>query len=452
MTAPAGPAGQASPDEGRLGGLARAAANLPAWLGSIRVRLAVLYSVLVFGLAALLVGGIYLGLAYELDRQPVTRTVVAEVPGRPLCRSIGSVTLCTTETEQAQVEVPDVVKAFEKETNQRALQQFRRYAFASLAVLFVASLGIGWVIADRALRPLGRILKVAQEIEATDLSRRIALKGPHDELHQLADTFDNMLARLDSAWESQRHFIHEASHELRNPIAVIRTNVDVALADPAPEVDELRRTIGVVGQAAQRMGVLVDDLLTYARREAPTRARTPVELRGLVAEAAAEFTAPAEAAGVRLAVEPGPPAWTLGDGVALKQAVANLLANAVRLSPPGTVVRVGAGREGGLAWLAVQDEGPGIEPADQPKVWERFWRKSAPGVAPERARSGLGLAIVRQIARGHGGEVGLRSAPGQGATFSIWLPAFEPIPGPAHTHPPAAPGAAAAAGVQGSRG
>src|SRR5690606_9212060 len=119
--------------------------------------------------------------------------------------------------------------------------------------------------------------------QATDLSQRIELQGPDDELKELADTFDGMLGRLEDAWENQRAFIHEASHELRNPIAVIRTNVDVALSDGGASAEELRESLDVVSRAAERMGVLVEDLLTYARREAPALRTTAVDLGDIAA-------------------------------------------------------------------------------------------------------------------------------------------------------------------------
>ena len=114
-------------------------------------------------------------------------------------------------------------------------------------MLFVGSLGVGWFAASIVLRPIERITRVAREIQATDLSRRINLRGPNDELRRLADTFDAMLARLDAAFESQRRFIHEASHELRNPLAVIRTNVEVAMADPDTSKEEFTELGAVVG-------------------------------------------------------------------------------------------------------------------------------------------------------------------------------------------------------------
>jgi len=398
------------------------AGRLPDWLGSIRFRLALLYSMLVFGLAVLVVGVTYGAASRSLASTPVTGTMERVYVDDLECYVRETSQFCIYEalhTESVEVVAP--LLKLEREINQNALDKFRYYALLSLGGLFLVSIVVGWLVADRALRPIGRITSVARRIQATDLSRRIEMKGPHDELRELADTFDGMLGRLDDAFEGQRRFIHEASHELRNPIAVIRTNVDVALADPDANRDELRESLDVVGRSSERMSVLVDDLLTYARREAPAMREADVDLGEVVREVAEEFSASAEARGLQVdpAFEPG--LTVLGDRVALKQALANLLANAVRLAPPGTTIRVGCGADGDRAWMAVEDEGPGIEPADQAKVFDRFFRGD-PQRSRAEGRSGLGLTIVRQIAEGHGGAVGLSSAPGVGSTFSVWLP------------------------------
>ncbi|MEZ5262825.1 MAG: HAMP domain-containing sensor histidine kinase [Acidimicrobiales bacterium] len=392
--------------------------------GSVRVRLSLLYSAVVFGLGAVLVSLVYIGLTEALRKQPVTERVITEVPGETQCFEMDNFLFCGRGVEQREVEQLDVFKALEKQVNQRALERFRTISFAGLGGLFIVSIAVGWVIAGRALRPIGRITTVARTIGATDLSRRIRLEGPDDELKALADTFDEMLDRIDEAFENQRRFIHEASHELRNPIAVIRTNVEVALGDVEAPAEELRDTLAVVGRTADRMGVLVDDLLTYARRESPADRETLVDIAGLVGDSVAEFTAPAEARGLRLVAETAPGLSVHGDPVALKRALANLLANAVRLAPAGTVVQAACGRDGDWVWMAVQDQGPGIPPEEHARVFERFYRGD-PGRARAEGRSGLGLTIVQQIARGHGGSVGLRSVPGVGSTFSVWLPAFD---------------------------
>ena len=401
----------------------RVAALLPAWLGSIRFRLAALYSLVVWGIAALLVGGIYLFLARELQRQAVTDARLEFVAGQQCMRMPDGRASCFPVVDIDRESFASFLAAVEGNANARALEQFRRYSYTALAFLFVVSMTVGWVLADRALRPIGRITRVARRISATDLSQRIDLQRPPDELKELADTFDDMLGRIETAFEGQRSFIHEASHELRNPIAVIRTNVDVALADPDAPPEELRDTLGVVGKAAARMGVLVDDLLTYARREAPAERTTVLDLAEVVSETAAEFSVPAASRGLELSCDASPGLRVCGDAVALKRALGNLAANAIRLAPPNTEVSLRAGRDGAWVWMACADQGPGMDSQQQERAFDRFWRGDPAG-ARDEGRSGLGLTIVRQIAQGHGGTVGLVSAPGVGSTFSVWLPAY----------------------------
>jgi heavy metal sensor kinase len=379
--------------------------RLPEWMRSIRFRYTLLYSGVLFGLAALVVGAIYLILWMSLH-EPM---------------SISNFRLFDRFTGQS-VNI-DVVTArqFERLVHQQTLDRLRTFSFEALIVLFFASLVVGWVVAGRVLAPIGRITGVAREIQATDLSRRIRLQGPNDELKQLADTFDAMLARIDAAFAAQQQFLADASHELRNPLAIIRTNADLALSDKDPQVDELRQAVVVVKRASDRMARLVDDLLALARREAPTFAIERVDLGRAVTEASEEFLAPAETRGIVLDRAIAPGVAVMGDGDALKRAVANLLENAVRLAPTGSRIRLAVGSERGLAWIAVSDEGPGIAAENQPRVFDRFWRA-------DKARSradggtGLGLSIVRQIAQSHGGDVQLQSKLGVGSTFTIWLP------------------------------
>jgi signal transduction histidine kinase len=393
--------------------------RLPEWARSIRFRYTLLYSAVLFGLAAVVVAAIYLVLMMSLRNQPYSTG-----PQRLIC--VGN-----------QCYQPVTFRQLERVVNGRTLKELRNYSFTALGVLFVASLGVGWVVAGRVLRPIGRITSVARDIQATDLSRRIELPGPDDELKQLGDTFDAMLARLDAAFAAQRQFIADASHELRNPLAIIRTNVDVALADPRADPEDLRHTIAVVKRASDRMARLVDDLLALARRQEPTLEHESVDLGAAVAEASDDFVVPAAARNVVLDRAIAPGVIVTGDRDALKRAVANLLENAVRLAPEGSRIRLATGSEGDRAWVAVADEGPGIAPEDQPHVFDRFWRA-------DKARSradggtGLGLAIVRQIAESHGGQVRLQSKVGVGSSFVIWLPVATDTPEPP-PRPPSAP-------------
>lgn len=394
--------------------MTEAAPRLHGWAGSIRFRLTVLYSVLLFGLATIVVGVIYAGVARSLEKQNVSRTEewVALFQDQE-----GNVGIATVERLQ-----PDYLALFERAVNEQALDQLRTYAFGALGLLFIGSLFVGWFVAGLVLRPVRRITDVAKEIGATDLSRRIELNGPDDELKELADTFDGMLGRLDEAFESQREFIHEASHELRNPLAVIRTNLDVALDDPAASSDDLRSAGEVVGRSAERMSTLVDDLLLYARHGRRQTRRETVDLVAEVEVLVEDFAAAAESNDVTLAAAvPQGPLPVQGDAQAIHRAAANLLANAVRLAPAGSTVTVTAADEGHWVTLSVVDEGPGIAPEDQARVFQRFWRGDE-HEARAAGRSGLGLTIVRQIAEAHGGRVELESTPGDGSRFTLRLP------------------------------
>ncbi len=383
----------------------RASKRLPAWMGSIRFRLTAVWSILVFGLAALVVGGIYLGLHNSLSNQKISATAF----------QVGGITFIQ----------PDQAQLVQRSVNERALDALRVYSFWSLLALFFTSLVVGWIVSGRMLRPLGEISNSVREIQASDLKQRIDLGGPNDELRQLADTFDDMLGRLDEAFEGQRQFIHEASHELRNPLAVIRTNLEVTLSDPDASADDLRHTAEVVERSSERMSRLVDDLLVYARKGTLSLERDPVDVGQLINEATEEFNVPAVAAGVHLVHHADSGLWVIGDRLALRQALGNLLANAIRYSPEGSTVRLRGGLDGPWVWMAVEDQGPGIDPSDQDRVFQRFWRGD-PRAGREQGRSGLGLTIVRQIAEAHGGEVKLVSQVEHGSAFALWLPALAP--------------------------
>ncbi|XRQ14008.1 sensor histidine kinase [Actinomadura welshii] len=378
---------------------------------SIRFRLTVMYSTLLFFLTAVVLGGVYLAVERSTEAQPITKTFNAE-----------KVVQLPDGTQQrlGQVEVVKVQQV-EQAVNYETRETLRRYSLIMLGGLFVASLGIGWVLSGRALKPVAKIARAAEEIQATDLSRRIRLSGPRDELRDLSDTIDSMLDRLDEAFRAQRRLIDDASHELRSPLAIIRANVDTVLSEPDADPADRRRAVQVVDRATTRMTRLVEDLLATARRSAPALEDTDVDLGTAAGEAAEEFGALAAARG--LTIERRLPAGltVIGDHDALRRAVANLLSNAVRLAPGGTAITVAAGQSGGWRWVAVKDAGPGIRADDQDRVFDRFWRGSEGRRSRDR-RTGLGLAIVRSIVEAHNGHVRLFSAPDVGSTFVLWFP------------------------------
>ncbi len=380
---------------------------------SARFRLTVTYSVAVFGLTAIVLAAIYFGLARQLKPAPkfspaVYRVIPEGQSGLPFKQVVLS-------SESGDVQ--DEIKTQER---RRTLAQLRKLTFAALSVLFLASLGIGYVVAGRVLRPIGKITAAARRIQATSLSERIGLEGPQDELKTLADTFDEMLGRLDASFTAQRQFVADASHELRNPLAVIQTNADVALQeDGVPE--DVRSRLEAVRRATERMRRLVDDLLSLARLELGPGRRSEVDLAVLLDEVGDELEPLAHARGLSLEAHAEPGLRIVADRDAVKRALANLLDNAFRHSPAGAPVRVGAERQNGWAVLSVADDGPGLSADEQELVFERFWRSDS-SRSRDSGGAGLGLAIVRRIAESHGGEVSVTSQPGAGSTFEIRLP------------------------------
>ncbi len=385
----------------------------PTWARSIRVRLTLTYSLALFVVGTFVLAGIYLGLRQALDDEPFTQRYFAQ---NVFTSSDGDVVVMRVPVERE-------VRTVEQLANERALEQLRTWSFGALGALVVLSLGIGWVVAGRVLRPIGRISDVARDIQATDMSRRIDLDGPDDELTRLADTFDDMLDRLDRAFESQRRFVHEASHELRNPLATIRTNIDVALADPDASVDDLRQTAEVVDRSTQRIGSVVDDLLAFARSEIPDREERLIDIDDLVHEVGEEFAAPAEAAGIQLRIFGSTGQHVRGEPEALRRVVANLLANAIEHAPSSTSVDIDVADEADGVRICVSDHGSGVGADERHTIFRRGWRS-------ERSRdlrpagSGLGLSIVQQVVREHGGRVHVEQTDASGgARFVVRLPA-----------------------------
>ncbi|GAA2610432.1 HAMP domain-containing sensor histidine kinase [Actinomadura fulvescens] len=397
---------------------------LPEFTHTIRFRLTVLYSTLLFALTAAVLGGVYFAVNQRTDAEPITKTLRADTV---------KVLPNGTRIKLGQVEVVKA-KQVEQAVNYETQRTLKHYSLITLGGMFLASLAIGWVLSGRALKPVRAIARTAEEIQATDLSRRIELSGPKDELRYLADTIDSMLDRLDTAFRAQRQLIDDASHELRSPLAIIRANLDTVLtATDAGEADR-RRSVQVVDRATTRMTRLVEDLLATARRSAPALHDADVDLASVAREAAEEFDALAGARGLTIErlLRPGPA--TIGDHDALRRAVGNLLSNAVRLAPAGSDILLAAGREDGWQWIAVRDTGPGLDADERARVFDRFWR-GAESRRSRDSRTGLGLAIVRQIVESHGGQVRLFSEPGAGSTFVLWFPASSTARSP-DTGPP----------------
>jgi signal transduction histidine kinase len=303
---------------------------------------------------------------------------------------------------------------------------------AGLVFVVVAVVGVAaaYVLAGRALQPVSRVTATARRLSDETLDQRIALDGPADELKELADTFDAMLARLDAAFDSQRRFVANASHELRTPLSVIRTEVDVTLGDPGASIAELRTMGEVVRDASMRADRLVDALLVLARSDGQARQglaqREPVDLASLVPVAVAAVAPEASARGLAVSTETRP-APVEGDPELLERLVGNLVENAVRHNVDGGWVTVRTGTESG-AFLSVLNTGPAVPAGEVDELFQPFRRG---GTARTGSRgAGLGLSIVRAVAAAHGGAVSAaaRSEGGLEVTVRLPAPTRAPVP------------------------
>lgn len=296
-----------------------------------------------------------------------------------------------------------------------------------LLPLFVVLIALGgWYITSRAFRPVARMTKTAEEItEESDFSRRIALGKGRDELYQLGSTFDRMLDRLQEAFEREKQFTADASHELRTPVAVITAQAEYALRHGSPDPVTQQRLAVILSQA-QHMSGMIGQLLMLSRadRGQMKLQREPVALTDLAEAICEEAQDQAGEKQITLHWDLAPDVTLLGDETLLTRCFLNLLDNAIRYGNEGGNVWVTLQRQGQNVMFTVQDDGIGISQDQLDRIWERFYQ-----VDPARSRdsgsSGLGLSMVQWIAEAHGGSVQAKSNLGQGSTFTVMLPGVE---------------------------
>jgi two-component system OmpR family sensor kinase len=306
---------------------------------------------------------------------------------------------------------------------------------AGAVALAVASLASWWVI-RHGLRPVDRMVETAAAIAAGDLSRRVPDAGSESELGRLGAALNEMLGQIESgirereAGEARlRRFVADAAHELRTPLTSLRGYAELYRQGALPTVDAVGNAMGRIESEGARMARLVDDLLLLARTDqGRALEKEPVDLARLAREAAGDFAAADPHRPLQRDLDEA--AVVVGDPIRLRQAIDNLLANIRSHTPAGTPARVSVRRNGAWAEVTVADEGPGIEPADQPRVFERFWRGD-PARGRTSAGAGLGLSIVDALVRAHGGTIAVQSAPGSGTAFTMRLPLQAPERAPA---------------------
>ena len=314
-----------------------------------------------------------------------------------------------------------------QEVEDDSLRQLLVQSTAALAAMGVVSMGLGWIVAGRMLRPITDISDTVRRISEERLQERVGLRGPDNELKELADQFDVMLDRLETAFEAQREFVANASHELRTPLTIIRTELDVTLGGDQPTPAELARARSVVTRAITRTEHLIDSLLTLARADSDRYQAVPVRLDETVQRAIDERRSRIEEHGLRVETSLQNAALS-GDPSLLERLVGNLLDNAIQHNisdedggQTAGWISVSLTHDEREATLRVANSGAKIPVEAADRLFERFARL-------DRSRSrdtggyGLGLAIARAIARGHGGSASARALPDGGLEVSARLP------------------------------
>ena len=390
------------------------------WLRStIRVRLTLLYAGAFFLAGAALVAVLYFILGQALDRQVTARVGITEHLPEP--------NPTEPAAQQRAHQEQQALRAQFQQDRDNTLDTMLIASLIALGVVGVAAGGFGWLLAGRALHPLQQITATARRVADRSLNERIALDGPHDEMKDLADTFDAMLERLDRSFDSQRRFVANASHELRTPLTINRSLIEVALDNPqaTESLRQLGATLLAVNQRHER---LIDGLLTMASSEQAITDPIPVDLADIARHITAESRDAAHASGVdiRTHLRPAP---VTGDPVLLERLTQNLLDNAIRYNlPEHGEITVTTETVDDNVLLTVDNTGPPVPPYEVPSLFEPFRRlptteRLADSSTTTSRGAGLGLSIVRSVANAHGGDVHASPRESGGLTVEVRIPA-----------------------------
>jgi signal transduction histidine kinase len=392
-----------------LSGLARRS----AWpRRTVRLRLSVLY-----GMLFLASGAALLAITNILARSwPWPALVVGPDSG-------------SGHIQPAPSPIPAWVRAQAAAQHAAALNQLLAESAIALGLMAVVSVALGWLVAGRVLRPLRQMTAAARAISAADLSRRLAVPGPDDELKDLGDTIDGLLDRLETAFAAQRRFAANASHELRTPLAMMRTSLDVATAKPAPVPPELTVLAGKLREGLDQADHLVENLLLLARAQHGARDdQETIPLGPLLTSAIAARAGLIASMGLDVQHAADGP-LVAGNPVLLAQMTGNLIDNAIRHNHPGGWIRAQITRAGPAVRLVVENGGPVLDPGQVATLAQPF-RRLGTDRTGSATGTGLGLSITEAIVSAHGGVLHLHARPEGGLRAVIDLPA-------AGTSPPA---------------
>src|SRR5215469_15107275 len=403
------------------------------WPRKVRLRLALLYAGLF-----LVAGGALLGLTYGLvaaslpqSRSPASASVLDKGQLAKLtyqCKQpnldSGTVQLC----EQAQRDAAAVgARAGAASQRDRALHSLLLYSLLGLGLMTIASGGAGWLVSGRVLRPVRAITETARRASEQHLGERIGMTGARDELRELADTFDDMLDRLDSAFAAQRAFVANASHELRTPLTIMRTAIDVTLAKPGRTQAQLEEMAERVRRRIEMAERMIDGLLTLAVSDQGAASREFLDLSVLAGDALETAAPGIGRLGLTVLTELGP-APTAGDVKLLERMVWNLVDNAVRHNEPGGWIRVTTGVVSAStgpeqAFLRIANSGAAVPAESVAAIFEPFRRLA--GRTGSQDGVGLGLSIVRSVSTAHDARLDARPMDGGGLEVFVALRAAQ---------------------------
>jgi signal transduction histidine kinase len=408
------------------------------WPQKIRTRLTLGYAALTFAAGAALLGITYGLVASSLPTQPPSSWTISSQEKRLLEQACGDPGTALQsnppivgekpppECKQAEGAYYAGTAAGMQALRENTLSKLLGFWLLGLGIMIVASGGLGWYMSGRVLRPVRVITETAKSASEQHLGERLALTGARDELKELADTFDDMLERLDTAFATQRRFVANASHELRTPLTVMRTAIDVTLAKHSPTTRQLTDMAVRVRRFIDKAESMIEALLTLAVSD---QGKLSTEFTDLAtwAEDAIDAAAP-EIERLSLTVESKlDPAETVGDPQLLERMISNLVDNAVRHNEPGGWIRLRTGRSHTAVYLDVSNSGPIVPDDKVPELFEPFRRMETR--TGYREGVGLGLSITRSVAAAHDATVTVRSQPEGGLDVSVVIPHYRAVEG-----------------------
>jgi signal transduction histidine kinase len=400
--------------------------RMPSWVRlpgrTVRVRLTLLYAILFLVSGALLLA-IASGVAVGRSSRMVS-SASARLPPQPGPAS-ARIRMLRSQVAMLQSQLAHLQSQVATQPPQNQLGHILVVSsLIALAIMTIVAAALGWLVAGRALRPVRQMTTAAQRISEDSLDERLAVSGPRDELKELGDTIDGLLARLEGAFAAQRRFVANASHELRTPLTTMRASLDVALAKPEPAPPQTVALAGRLRTELDRMDALLDAFLVLARaqhRHLPGYTALPLDY---VVEAALAGQAAAIRAR-KLTVQDltGPDgAWVSGSQALLSRLVENVIGNAVGHNTDGGWIRITTGSDGRRTSLVVENGGRVLDQRQVAGLAQPFRRLGADRTGSDQG-SGLGLSIVAAIAEAHGGTLGLQARDGGGLRVRVELPA-----------------------------